>query len=356
MKKSPPEQMKGVNARWLPKTLVGLMIAVVVLFVLIVGAVYTARKYYFNNLRAVSTSQKTVTVTIAKGSSLAEVADLLYAKKLIRNTWAFKQYVRNRALQDNILAGTYAIKPSQTVEEIVTIITKGIVRSDLITIKPGQRLDQIQQTFVNAGFSPEAVAKAFEPAQYANHPALVDKPANASLEGYLYPESFQKTADTTPEQLVTASLDEMQKRLTPDLRAAFARQKLTVNNAIILASIVEKEVSKESDKPIVAQVFLKRLDMGMVLGSDVTAFYGAIMAGQEPSVLFESPYNTHTYGGLPPGPISNVSVESLQAVANPSKTDWLYFVAGDDGITYFSRTLAEHEALTAQHCKKLCSL
>jgi len=93
-----------------------------------------------------------------------------------------------------------------------------------------------------------------------------------------------------------------------------------------------------------------------MLGSDVTAFYGAFIDGEEPSVFHDSPYNTRLYEGFPPGPISNVSEVSLQAVANPSKTDYLYFVAGDDGKTYFSRTNEEHEALTEQHCKTLCSL
>lgn len=324
--------------------------------VMILGAVYASRRYYFDNLKPVSASQTSINVTIPTGTALGGIADILHDKGLIRDTWAFKQYVRNRGLQDKILAGTYAIKPSQSVASIVTIITEGKIASNLITIKPGQRLDQIEQTFINAGFAPDDVSAALKPEVYVGHPALVDKPVEASLEGYLYPESFQKTAETTPQQIISASLDEMQKRLTPSLRAAFTKQGLTVHDAVILASIVEQEVSKLSDKPAVAQVFLKRLNEDMVLGSDVTAFYGAIMAGESPSVTFKSAYNTHYNAGLTPGPISNVSIESLQSVAAPAATDWLYFVAGDDGITYFSKTLAEHEALTAQHCKKLCDL
>jgi UPF0755 protein len=198
------------------------------------------------------------------------------------------------------------------------------------------------------------VDKALYPAQYADHPALADKPTNASLEGYLYPDSYQKTADTKPETIIRASLDEMQKHLTPELRAAMSKQGLTVHEGVVLASIVEQEVSKKADKPTVAQVFLLRLKKGMPLGSDVTAFYGSIKAGQAPSVSYDSPYNTRLHPGLPPGPISNVSQASLEAVANPAGSDYLYFVAGDDGNTYFSHTNEEHEALTKQYCKKLC--
>src|SRR5690606_152079 len=114
-----------------------------------------------------------------------------------------------------------------------------------------------------------------------------------------------------------------------------------------------------SDKPQVAQVFLKRYQIGMPLGADPTAFYAAIVHGADPKdvgVGFDSPYNTRLHAGLPPGPIGNVAENSLKAVAFPAETDWLYFVAGDDGKTHFSKTLQEHEALTRQYCTQLCGL
>jgi UPF0755 protein len=128
-----------------------------------------------------------------------------------------------------------------------------------------------------------------------------------------------------------------------------------VRQAITLASIVEKEVSNGNDRRQVAQVFLLRLQKKMVLGSDVTYIYAAAITGQTASPDLDSPYNTRKYLGLPPGPISNVSDSSLDAVAYPADGDYLYFVAGDDGKTYFSHTEAEHERLAAEHCIKLCS-
>ena len=327
-------------------------IAILILFS-VLGVV--AVQYRNDNLKPVSTNQTTVTITIPTGSSLTDVTTILKKNGLIRNEWVFKQYVRSKGLQDKILAGTYALKPSQSVSEIVSILTEGRVENMLVTIKPGQRLDQIKQTFINAGFSVKETEAAFEPAQYEGHPALVDKPRGASLEGYLYPESFQKDGTTKPTQIITSSLDEMQKRLTPDIRAQFAKKGLSVYQGITLASILEQEVSNLKDKPQVSQVFYKRLAMNMGLESVVTAFYGAIINGQAPSVNYKSPYNTYFIKGLPPGPISNVSQESLDAAANPANTDWLFFVAGDDGKTYFSKTLEEHEAATLQYCKKLCN-
>lgn len=335
---------------------------VLVMGVILLGiGVYASRKYYFNNLKPVSNSQTAITVEIPSGSSVIDVAKILKDKKLIRSDWAFKQYVLNNGLADKILAGTYSLTPSEDVQTIVKIITEGKIKSNLFTIKPGYRLDQIKQDFINSGYDAKEVEKAFEPSQYEGHPALVDKPVGVSLEGYLYPESFQRTADTTPQQIIKLSLDEMQKRLTPAVREGIVRQgininkKITVHEGIILASIINQEVSKPEDKVQVAQVFLKRLKIDMALQSDATAIYGAVLDGKEPSIFHESLYNTYSNKGLPPGPISNVNQSSLEALVNPANTDWLYFVSGDDGKTYFSKTNEEHERLVKQYCKKLCN-
>lgn len=340
---------KHIRKRWL------LLAAGVIVTVGLIGGIVGFRSYYNNQLEPVSNSQKAVVITIEQGSTLSQIAKTLHDKGLIRNARVFSQYVRSQNVQDQLQAGTYSILPSQSVPEITTILTHGNIVQNLFTILPGQRLDQIKSAMINAGFDAGEVEKALDPALYKNHPALVDKPAEASLEGYLYPESFQKTAETDPQTIVRQSLDEMASHLTPELRAAFVAQDLTVYQGIILASIVEQEVGKQQDRPVVAQVFLKRLRMGMNLESDATAPYGAVLEGAQPSLTYDSPYNTYRYPGLPPTPISNVSASSLQAVAYPAKSDWLYFVSGDDGTTHFSSTLEEHEKLTEQYCKRLCN-
>lgn len=286
---------------------------------------------------------------------MQEIGDILEEKQVIRESWAFEWYVRNSLYRDDLKAGTYAFRPSQGVVEIVGVLAQGEVATDLVTILPGQRIDQVESTLINSGFTPEDVRAALEPKQYRAHPALVDKPDGASLEGYLYPESFQKTAATEPKDIITASLDEMHARLTPALRKQITRQGLTIHEGVILASIVEREVSNLQDRPIVARVFLNRLKTGMKLESDATASYGAILAGVEPSLTFSSPYNTYENKGLPPGPISNADETALAAVARPAKSDYLFFVSGDDGKTYFSNTLEEHEKAVEAHCKRLCN-
>jgi UPF0755 protein len=253
-------------------------------------------------------------------------------------------------------AGTYSFTPHQSTSEIADLIATGQVASDLVTILPGRRIDQIRQAFITAGFQPSAVDAALNVSQYrANYPALADNPPGSSLEGFLYPDSFEKTATTDPKQIIEESLSEMQQHLTSDIRSSFAREGLTVYQGVTLASIVEQEVSDQNERNQAAQVFLSRLQAGMPLGSDVTAFYGAIMAGAAPSTTYDSPYNTLLHKGLPPGPISAVSDSSLNAVAHPASTDWLYFVTGDDGVTHFAKTLDEHNANVSKYCHKLCS-
>lgn len=320
------------------------LITVILVGLILVGTAAVVRKSYNDNLRPLSNSTESIAITVEPGSVPSEIAKNLESKGVIRSDWAFEWYVRNHNLRDNLKAGTYLFRPSQSVPEIAQQIADGRVATDLVTILPGKRIEQIKQSLIESGFSEKEVNSALDPARYANHPALTDKPKNASLEGYLYPESFQKTAETTLPEIIKLSLDEMQSRLTPEIRQAFSAQGLSLHEAITLASIIELEVSNEADRATVAQVFLKRLKMGMALQSDATNAYSKI----------DSSYDTYKIEGLPPGPVANVGEDSLKALANPAQTDWLYFVSGDDGKTYFSKTLEEHEALVEKHCSELC--
>jgi UPF0755 protein len=324
------------------------------LVVLLVGATVAVWHYYNQTLQPVNLKGTPQTVIVEAGSTPTDIARLLYSKGLIRSAWTFERYVQSKGVSEDLQAGTYSLSAAQSLPDIVGQLTHGKVSTELVTILPGQRLAQIEQSLMNDGFSKGEVGAALEPSQYEGYAALVDKPAGNSLEGYLYPDSFQRTAGTSASTIVQESIAEMQKNLTPDIRAAFAREGLSTYQGIILASIVTKEVSRQADRAQAAQVFLKRLKIGMTLGSDVTALYGSRLAGQEGSLSYDTPYNTRIHTGLPPTPISNVDAGALQAVAHPANTDWLFFVAGDDGVTYFSNTLEQHEALTQQYCHKLC--
>lgn len=315
----------------------------------------TARYVYSQNLRPVDASSQEVRIfTIEPGSTLDTIADQLADAGLIRSTWAFKLYASLHDVRGDLQAGTYSFSPSQSVSTIIAQLTGGKVATDTVTILPGQRLDQIKERLLNNGFEASDVERALSPETYAGHPALADKPPGASLEGYIFPETFQRTDTTKATDIVRRALDEMQQHLTSGLRDAFAARGLSMYEGLILASIVEKEAARQEDRAQIAQVLLKRLELDMPLQADPTAFYGAHLDGVRPSLNHPSPYNTYQHPGLPPTPISNVSASSLQATANPADTEWLYFVAGDDGRTHFSETLAEHEENTRRYCTELC--
>ena len=329
-------------------------VIVALLAVVVAGAALTQRWYYLN-LQPVSNSAQKQYITIASGATLTQIAKQLQAARLIRSSQAFEWYASIHDARDKLQAGTYSFMPNENTTTIVNTIIAGKVATDLVTILPGERLDQIREAFIKSGFASPAVDAALDANQYHSYPALADNPPAATLEGFLYPDSFQKTAATDPKQIIAESLIEMQAHLTTDIRAGFAAHGLTVYQGVTLASIVEGEVPGQADRDQAAQVFLTRLQQGISLGSDVTAKYGAIKAGVAPAVNYDSSYNTLLHKGLPPGPVGSVTDSSLHAVAHPANTDWLYFVSGDDGTTHFAKTLDEHNANIDKYCHKLCN-
>ncbi|MBP9761538.1 endolytic transglycosylase MltG [Candidatus Saccharibacteria bacterium] len=330
--------------------------AFALLLLIVTGAVAGALWWqsFQKSLQPVGGGGKPVSVTVEQGDSLASIADNLSGLGLIKSAQSFEYYARIHRASRYLQAGTYEISPAQSVPEIVQQLTGGKVATSLVTILPGQRLDQIRQGLINQGFSADEVDNALEPSQYRSRSVFEGKPAGTNLEGYLYPDSFQRTKLTEAKSIVEQSLDQMQNKLTKGVIAGFERQGVSVYEGIVIASIVEKEVVVQAERAQAAQVFLARLRIGMPLGSDVTAHYGSVLAGKGKDVTYDTPYNTRIHTGLPPTPISNVSQSSLDAVANPANTDWLFFVTGDDGVTHFSKTVAEHEALAAKYCHKLC--
>lgn len=318
-----------------------------IIIVLAVGGSIVVHNHYSKNLQPVSGSQQEVHVTILPGSSSSVIAQQLLGVHLIRSAQTFEWYVNTHNIRDKLQAGTYSFSESMSTAEIAEAIAKGKVATDLLTILPGQRIDQIRGTFIDAGFGSAAIEAAFQASKYrSSYPALADNPTTASLEGFLFPDSYQLTADTDPSEIVAASLKQMQKHLTSDIRTGLAKQGLTVYQGVTLASIVEQEVPEQTDRTQVAQVFLSRLKQVMPLGSDVTVNYAR--------ALHNTKYDTTEHKGLPPGPIGTISDGALQAVAHPANTDWLFFVSGDNGKTYFAHTFDEHKANIAKYCHKNC--
>jgi UPF0755 protein len=255
---------------------------------------------------------------------------------------------------DILQAGTYSLSPSMSVSEITDKMVKGDVTKNLLTILPGKRIDQVKEAFAAAGYSQSEIDQAFNASNYADHPVLSSLPAGASLEGFLYPDSFQKEISTPASVIIGESLDEMQKYLTQDVVNGFAAKGLNTYQGVTLASIVYKETGDPAYQPSVAQVFYNRLGQNMGLESDTTYHYAAATLHQTDSPNIDSPYNTYQHKGLPPGPISNVTASTLKAVAHPVPNDYIYFITGDDTKVHFSKTVEEHQAAIKQYCQKSC--
>lgn len=330
--------------------------ALIILVLVVFGVIRGANHIYKQDLLAVGTNQTPKVVNIRPGSSVKTISDQLEKAKLIRSAWAFQIYVRGKKAANLLQAGSFAFNQSEDVPTIVSVLSGGRTSNELVTIYPGKRIDQVRAELINFGFKPDDVDQALNNlSQYSDLPVMKYKPADVNtLEGLLWPDSWDKDSSTSASDIVRLSLQEMDQHITPDIQSAFASENLSVYQGITLASVVEEEVNTPRDQAQAAQVFMSRLKAGGKLGSDVTALYGSIEATGTPSLTYDSPYNTLIHPGLPPTPISTISDSALNAVAHPANTDWLYFVTGDDGTTYFSKTYQEQQANTQKYCHQLC--
>lgn len=332
-----------------------LFIAALVIFVLVFGCFV----YFGTALGPVDNSSKTgMRFVVNSGETATEIAQSLKKAGLIHDPFVFQVYTQLTGTKSQLQAGGYILSKSMSVAEIIEHISSGKTDEVAITILPGLTLEQladpdVKGSLAQQGFSQQEITAAYT-ASYSGE-LFAKKPAGSSLEGYLYPETYNIMANDTLPKIIQMSLDEMYAQIKAlGLEEKIAQQGLSLPDAIILASIIQKEVSNPTEQKQVAQVFLKRLKEGSVLGSDVTFMYIAAKEGREPSVNDDSPYNTRKHGGLPPGPIANFNLSALSAVANPAPGDFMYFVAGDDGTTHFARTEAEHDANVAKYCTVLC--
>jgi len=303
-------------------------------------------------------------ITVAKNSTSSQIGKQLQDQKLIRSSYIFDIYVRLSGKGSLLQAGTYRLSPSDSTPEIINHFTKGLVDEFQITFYPGATLtdssskpaknkQDVTSVLKKAGYSDLEISAALE--KTYDGPLFVDKPSTVDLEGYIYGDTYSVGDGATVEDILQRTFDEFYKVVQDNnLVAGFANHGLNLYQGITLASIIQREANSASDQKQVAQVFYSRLDLDMPLGSDVTYQYIADKTGVARNPDLDSPYNTRRFAGLPPGPIAVPGLSALKAVANPASGDYLYFLSGDDDVTYFARTNAEHEANKAAHCKVKC--
>jgi len=312
-------------------------------------------------------------VVIKSGQSFSQVARTLDEHKLIRSPLAFELMARLAGKHNDIKAGTCTLTRTETASEILDKITSGCHDFKSITFYPGATIYRskskptsldVTDVLLTAGYSQSEIDTALAHTYITSGiDIFASKPATTDLEGYIYGETYYVDTDASAQEVIQTSLDQMASVVQAGgYEAKFKAQGLTLYQGITLASIVQRELSCTTgaiecyqNQQKIAQVFYSRLANGMTLGSDVTFYYAADKLGVDPATNIDLPYNTRRYAGLPPGPIAAPGKHALDAVANPASTDYLFFVAGDDGTVHFARTDVEHNDNINKYCQTLCN-
>ncbi len=301
---------------------------------------------------------------VTPGTPARTIAQELQEVGLIRDARLFEAYLRSQGMDGQLQAGTYLLSPSMTPVEIAEALRNGRIAILTVTIPEGWRIEQIGDYLESTGlldgdtYRARALHADLAPLDLGQFPFLQARPAGASLEGYLFPDTYELPLEGgNALDLLERQLRNFSARVLPQVEEAQANgtTSLDLHAILTLASIVEREAVLPEERPRIAGVYLNRLDRGMRLEADPTVQYAMGFqpeTGQwwkspvslEEYAQVDSPYNTYLYPGLPPGPIANPGLGAIQAVLYPEQHDFLYFVAAPDGsgAHRFARTLEEH--------------
>lgn len=290
-------------------------------------------------------------MVVKPGTTASEISDRLMQLGVIDSRLRFWWLMKLQGDASKFKTGTYAFTPHMDEQAVLDKLVAGETTVVKFTIPEGFGIKEIAKRLADEGLVDEqeflAEAKDFAPYDYMKKRPNV----RYAAEGYLFPDTYVIHSDVSAEGIMKMMAEDFDTRLTPALRQQAAAKGLSIHDLITLASLVEKEARYDEDRPIIAQVFFKRLQMGMPLQSDTTLQY--LMAGPKEDVSIEdtkidSPYNTYQHEGLPPGPIASPGMKSILAVLNPANTDYLYFVADRQGHNHYSQTYDEHLAIVKQ--------
>ena len=284
-------------------------------------------------------------VDIPAGTGSAGIAERLAGAGVIRSKYLF--LLQRRISGGTLKAGVYRIDKAQTVLETYAHIARGDVFTVTLVIPEGFNIFDIAAAVQTAGLGD---AQTFLAAERANTRLIADlSPGAASLEGFLFPDTYRFSPHATPAQMLAVMVHRFRQQAAGlNLPADPAR-------IVTLASLIEKEVRNDSERPLVAGVFNNRLADNMPLATDPAVIYAAMLDNRWRGTIYQSDlqsdsaYNTYRHAGLPPGPICNPGLAALHAALNPKSTDYLYFVADAQGNTRFSATLAEHNQQVADY-------
>lgn len=342
-------------ARRKPRVLLWSFLIAVFLVLSVVGG---AAWYVWNGLKPTHAAQP-VRVTIDRGMKAQRVAELLEQNGLIRDAWIFSGWLKLKDEGSRFQAGIYELTPGMTREQIVAKLNKGDIIAPAtirFTIPEGWTVEQMANRLAENGhFTKEDFLKAAaDPANWTGSAWTSQIPLDAGLryplEGYLFPETYEMKTESSAVDIINrmlAELDKKLKQLPDDWQSEMQERELTLHQLLTIASLVEREVVVDEERPIVAGVIENRLKQKMPLQIDATIQY---LLDKPKELLLEdlkveSPYNTYLNPGLPPGPIATPSLKSIEAALYPEETEYYYYVTKKDGTNthLFATTLKQHQ-------------
>lgn len=282
-------------------------------------------------------------VEVKRGANSAEIMRQLRREGVLRDDFVPLIYLKALRRGDSLKAGIYQFTGAGSPLAVIDKLIRGDVLLRSVTAREGLDRFAIGQLLESERFG---TVKEWE--MLTSSASLVEDldPKADSLEGYLFPDTYLLSPGTKQEVIVKMMVQNFRKHFGDQL--ALISSGLDLHDTVTLASIVELEARIPAERPLIAGVYLNRLNKGMLLQADPTVIYALKLAGKwngnirRPDLKMDSPYNTYRNKGLPPGPIANPGLASLRAAAFPAQTDYLYFVSRNDGTHVFARTLEEH--------------
>jgi UPF0755 protein len=299
-------------------------------------------------------SAEPIAFTIQPGENAATIGSRLERLGIIRDAELFRLLLRYWGLDQELEAGDYALTSNMPMSEVVTQLRHGRLLAKTITIREGLRAEEVAHLLAGEALVDQEEFIELVRGDAFQYDFLRDRPATApqTLEGFLFPDTYQFAVSISTTKLIDAMLQNFDRRVTIEMRQQALDGGLTLYQALTLASIVEREAVLAEERPIIASVYLNRLRKGIYLEADPTVQYGkgydassgrwwpAITAGELRTV--DSPFNTYIHPGLPPGPICSPGLASILAVLQPAQTNYLFFLAKGDGSHVFAETFDEH--------------
>ncbi|MDP3986098.1 MAG: endolytic transglycosylase MltG [Candidatus Veblenbacteria bacterium] len=303
-------------------------------------------------------------LTVNSGESVKGIGAKLLESNLIHSRFWFESWVWLTQTESRFIAGEYRLPRNINIINAVRLLTGAVSKQVEFTVRivEGWTVSQMADYLEDSGLVPanEFIQTVIEPRSVAGLLTQVDtkvfasKPASASLEGYLFPDTYRLYLNASVEDLVMKMLENFARKFPPVWQEVIQQRGHTVHEALTLASIVEREVATDKDRALVADIFWRRLEAGRGLEADSTINY--ITGKKSPAasaedLVLDSPYNTYRYKGLPPGPISNPGEASLRAVVYPEVNSYWYFLSTPDGQVIYSETFEQHKSAKEKYLR-----